>query len=918
MWFATAVAGSEDLRRRPLAGSRQGIHNARGMQEEASATGSGMRALDSGLTTTCAEYLTSHTATLKEAVRTGQRGTEVAARYAQMFDGLLGSLCCASHAVQQRCQEIGRVALVAVGGYGRRLVAPHSDVDVLFLAENPADERIAQLAEGVLYPLWDAGVQIGHAVRGVEETLDLSKSDIRTSTTLLDLRHIAGDKSLVNELVERGRTEILEGELDAFITALETDTASRHERYGGTLFLREPELKLGRGGLRDLDVVTWIVRARWGIERVDDLVALGFLSQHELADLLAAKEHLWTVRNWLHVLARRRQDRLTFEDQESVASRLGYRDGITLGVEQFMQTHYRHARVIARLADRMPERARRSRRKPPVTIRDLGGGVLVHDAQVTLRAEEMADQPVMALRLYAAVVKENLPPDPAARDAVAAMCQNRDFCQRLRRDREAARIFRELLTHADNAPLRRGSILEELQEVGLLLALIPEFEPITGRVPHDAYHAYTADVQSILAIDRLRALARGELATEFPVVSRCAAELPRPVPVYLALLLHELGAGHPDDPAKHAAAVASPICERLGLAPADVGHVQWLIGNQERLYHWALRRDISDPETIREIAREVQTVDRLRDIYLFTFANASTANPAAMSAWNARMLQELWLSVSDLIEGRRDTSDYVASLRTQVLREIAEPSTRAAVEAFLAEMPERYLLANPQSEIGSHQRIADSRGSAPQVQVTPSGGGDGAFEIIVVTDDRPGLLADLAAAFSAHRYNVDSAQLYTRKRTGRPDEAFDIFNVTHPSASADGEPDEDAAALTKTIEELVAGRTSAEALVGRRSKTPSWAKSGPRIKTEVIVDNEASSRYTVVDIYTRDRSELLYAIARTLHRHGLSIVLAKVNTEGRRVADVFYVEAQGGGKLAQGQLARLSEALRETIHRLDG
>ncbi|HEX4352410.1 MAG TPA: [protein-PII] uridylyltransferase [Polyangiales bacterium] len=865
---------------------------------------------------TCSDYLVSHTAALKEAVRGGQRGLDVAARYAQMFDGLLGSLCCAAQAFQLKNKALGRVALVAVGGYGRRLVAPHSDVDVVFLADHPSDERIARLAEGVLYPLWDAGVQIGHAVRGVEETLDLSKSDIRTSTTLLDTRHIAGDKSLVQELVERARGEIFEAELDAFIAALETDTISRHERYGGTLFLREPELKLGRGGLRDLDVVTWIARARWGVDRIEDLVPLGFLSQHELMDLAAAQEHLWMVRNRLHVLTRRRHDRLTFEDQESVASLLGYRDGIRLAVEQFMQTHYRRARTVARLMDRMPERARRSRRKPPLTIRDVGRGVLVHDSQVTLRPDALAGDPALALRFYNAVVEENLPPDPEIRDAIAAHTARRDFCQVLRRDPEATERFCELLVHAGNPPLRRGSVLEELHEVGLLVALIPEFEQVMGRVPYDAYHAYTADVHALLSVDRLRAMARGELAADFPVISRCAAELPRPLPLYAAALLFELGAGHPDDPAKYAAAVAGPVCERLGLGPADVRHVQWLIVNKDRLYRWALRRDISDPDTIADIAREVQTIDRLRDLYLLTFASASTANPTAMTAWNSRMLAELWFNVSDLIEGRRGASDYLESLREQAANDIDEPVERAAIEQVLNEMPERYLLANSGGDIAGHYRLAQGRGAESAVQINESLS-VGSLEILVVTDDRPGLLADLAAALSLHRYEIASAQLYTRKRPGQRDEAFDIFHVTHPGRTLDSDPSEEIALLQKTIGDLVSGRLSADTLLSRRSKLPNWARTGPRIKTEIGVDNKASNQYTVVDVYTRDRPELLYAIADTLHRHGLSIALAKVNTEGRRVADVFYVSAADGGKLAKGQLARLSEALRETIHKLD-
>jgi [protein-PII] uridylyltransferase len=212
--------------------------------------------------------------------------------------------------------------------------------------------------------------------------------------------------------------------------------------------------------------------------------------------------------------------------------------------------------------------------------------------------------------------------------------------------------------------------------------------------------------------------------------------------------------------------------------------------------------------------------------------------------------------------------------------------------------------------------LAQSRGAESAVQINESLS-VGSLEILVVTDDRPGLLADLAAALSLHRYEIASAQLYTRKRPGQRDEAFDIFHVTHPGRTLDSDPSEEIALLQKTIGDLVSGRLSADTLLSRRSKLPNWARTGPRIKTEIGVDNKASNQYTVVDVYTRDRPELLYAIADTLHRHGLSIALAKVNTEGRRVADVFYVSAADGGKLAKGQLARLSEALRETIHKLD-
>jgi [protein-PII] uridylyltransferase len=294
----------------------------------------------------------------------------------------------------------------------------------------------------------------------------------------------------------------------------------------------------------------------------------------------------------------------------------------------------------------------------------------------------------------------------------------------------------------------------------------------------------------------------------------------------------------------------------------------------------------------------------------------STANPSAMTAWNARMLVELWLSVSDVIEGRREGSDYVESLREHVLRLAVDASERERVAAFLSQLPERYLLANSAADVLHHQRLADARGSDALVEVRKTSHED-SLEVVIVTDDRPGLLADLTAALALQRYDVVSAQLFTRRHDARAHEAVDIFHVSPRDGIASSDIESDSARLTKTIAQLVSGASSAESLLNRRSQVPSWVRVGPRIKTEIGVDNEASKTHTVVDVYTRDRPELLYTIAHTLHSHGLTIALAKVNTEGRRVADVFYVQSASGGKLVPGQLAKLSQALRETIGKLD-
>jgi [protein-PII] uridylyltransferase len=891
-----------------------------------------------GLAATCDEYLVKCRAQLDVAVRAGEGGTAVARKFSRSLDGLLGALYCASDAAARVGGRgpRGRVALVAVGGWGRGLVGLRSDLDVLFLCDDPQDPHVASLADGVLYPLWDLGVSIGHAVRGVEETVELARSDLRTATTLLDARAVAGQRALAEELQKAGRRALFDPGIEAFLDALQKDTQDRHERFGGSLYLLEPEVKLGRGGLRDLDVARWAARARWGAATPEELVRLGAVYPRELRELEAAEDQLWKARSLLHLRAGRQQDRLTFEDQEEVAQALGFVDGAALGVEQFMQVYYRHARVVAQAAERVFSRARpEKRRESRGTATDVGGGVLLWGEHVTLADSELlAADPCLALRFYAEVARRELPPYPYARDAIARAAGDADWRKRLRESAGAAELFLKLLGHVGEGPVRRGSLLGELHEVGLLLAMVPEFEPVTGRVQHDLYHMYTVDIHSVAAVDRLRALARGELAQELPLASRVAAESPRPVPLFFALLVHDLGKGSGKDHSKRGALLARTIAPRFGLSPIDVDHVVWLVQEHLSLYHWAMRRDTSDPETIAEVGRLVGSVDRLRDLYLLTVADLSTTNPQAMTSWKARMLDDLYVSVAQALEGGGPTSPYEradelrADLRVRLLG-LAAPDARrsgsdahasAEYERFIDEMPARYVLANPPAAILAHARIACERGGSPVHVAVRPGTADELTELVVVTDDRPGLLADLTAALTANRLAVSSAQIYTRARYGLPDEAVDLFHVRRVARGAEPSDTSWLPKLAKDIDDLVSARVTPEALLAARPRPPAWArrKGGPEVPTEVRVDNGVDQRFTVVDVFTRDRVGLLHAIARALHEQGLTIALSKINTEGLRVADVFYVEQRGGGKVQDAhKLTALTLVLRETIARLD-
>lgn len=822
------------------------------------------------------------------------------------------------------------VALAKAGSFGRGAVALRSDADVVLVIDASVVDApsAAELASALLYPLWDATVAVGHQVLSTKDVLGLAHRDLAMATEILDLRLLAGDAALLDELIASAYEGLFgEETLDAFIDRLESESTSRHERFGGSLYLLEPDVKNGAGALRDLDGVRWAARARYRVadDRTQgrlgawsELVRLGVLVTREAQEIAEAEEFLWRVRNRLHARARRKNDRLVFQEQEVLGLAMGYGDERSQAAERLMQDFYRTARTVTRARASLLERLRPPRRrgKPAAPI-DLGGGARLFDGHVTIaETAQLEVDPALSLRAFAACSRHGAPMLAFARDAIERAAADPVWCERLRAQPEAGALFVELACTVPETKSPRRSMIGDLHDTGLLAAMIPEFLPVVGRVHHDVYHVYTVDVHSVAAVDRLRQLARGELAHEYPLATRLAAEIARPRPLVLATLLHDVGKGWPDangsykNHSRVGEELCRPILRRLGFSAEEIDEAAQLVLDHLLMYHVATRRDLDDPTAVEEFCRSTRGREGLRNLYLLTVADVSTTSPTAMTTWKARMLEELYFAAEGFLTGRKPKADADRIARVRDAARSLWTGPSRALDDLLDALPERYLLANRPESIVHHAHVVQERGGRGACVARVPSRHPEAAELCVVANDRPGLLAGIAAALTASRLEVLTAEVYSHP-VGAEREALDLFWVRDRDGGMAG-VETALPRLARDLEDVCSGRVAPADLLRLRtgSESPWRERPSPAVPTEILFDDRASNRHTIVEVYAKDRPGLLYTLAQILHDLGLSIAVSKINTEGTRVADVFYVSELGGGKVPAG--AR-HEEIREAL-----
>jgi [protein-PII] uridylyltransferase len=848
-------------------------------------------------------------------------GLELGRAHAAGLDALLaGAFEAALAGRGSEADPAPSMTLAAVGSYGRGAMALGADVDVRVLTGS--FDGAAQAVEALLYPLWDAGLALGHQVVTIPALLAAAREDLPSATSLLDWRLLAGDRSLDAELREGASVgPFAAAELGGFLDRLEAATEQRHERFGGSVYLLEPDVKNGPGGLRDLDVAGWAARARWQVAEPRELVRLGVFPRSAADEVERAAEVVWRIRNLLHAHAGRRSDRLAFDRQEALAERLGYAGGATVAVEQLMSDYYRAARTITRFRDMVLGRARPElgRRRP--AVHDLGDGVLLFDGEVTLAERSLlAERPAIALRMVQAAVTEHARLHSHIRNAVVEAAGDAAWAAALRASPDAARLFVSLVTSCAECRLKSGTVMRELHDVGLLLAMIPEFSPVVGRVHHDTYHVYTVDAHSVAAVDRLAAIVRGDVVVDEgegdrwlgSLACQLAAEVTRPHVLFFATLLHDVGkAIGRRDHSERGAEVARGVVARLGFDAEDADDVALLVRHHLALYHAATRRDLDDPATASELAALCREREALRHLYLLTVADLSTTSPTSMTSWKARMLDELFVSADACFVAGGAGAASLAERRRAVAVAAAPDGeeARAFAERFVGAMPARYLLGNPAEAVAAHVALGwrHCRAARPAtVGLVPSRHPEVA-EICVAAADRPGLLAAIAASLAGHRLGVHAAQIYSCDLPPTT-LAIDLFWVHH----SEGVPGVARCLprVERDLEQILEGRLEASELARRHRRSGARREGEPAVPSRVLLDNRAAPAHTVVEVVTRDRPGLLYALSDALYRLGLTIAVAKIATEGTRVADVFYVSERDGTKL---DLERRADGVRDAL-----
>jgi [protein-PII] uridylyltransferase len=851
-------------------------------------------------------------------------GLQAARLLGKLTDGLISALY--RHAAADTgLGEPEHLSVAATGGYGRGVLAPFSDIDLLFLTAKDPPPQTLKVVEYMLYFLWDLGVKVGHATRSIEDCLVEGAKDTTIRTALLDARHIAGNAPLFAEFHTRFRAACKDAGVADYIAAKQAERAVRHRRYGDSPFVVEPNVKEGRGGLRDLQTLYWIARYVYDTQTMGELADVGdVLTQSEAKHGRRAWEFLWTVRFHLHYVAGRAEERLTFDLQPVVGARMGYtRHGRQDGVERFMRHYFLTAREVSRLTRILEPGILREALGPPAiaaeTDKDLVkcGFVLADGALMPMPGRDFDREPLQMLRILQVARDRNLELHPLA---IRSLIQNERRAVELRGDPKAAAMFMDLMCgrepdhHRSSQHPDGARWLSTMNETGFLGRFIPDWARIVGQMQFDTYHVFTVDEHTIEAVRVLNMMERGELAEIAPVASSLVDHLQSRRALYLAMLLHDIAKGRGGDHSELGAEVALKVGPELGLSAEETETVSWLVLHHLILSTIAFKRDIDDPKTILDLADTIQSPERLRLLLVLTVADMRAVSAKVWNGWKATLLRELYARVAEVLAGGLSTTER--DVRVQRARHAAAALlsdwSKQDIEHFTSlGYPGYWLSFDPETHARHARLVRDAEArNAPLTVDTQPLPARAVTEVTVYCADHAGLFSKISGALAVAGASIVDARIHTMTNGM----ALDTFWIQDAAGGTFDAPHR-LARLSVLIEQSLSGRLRLNTEIRKMSKMLLGQRMRAiHVPPRVVVDNHASNTHTVLEVNGRDRPGLLHDVTAAISDQGLQIASAHVTTYGVRAVDVFYVKDVFGLKVEnERKLAPLRDALLKAL-----
>ncbi len=841
------------------------------------------------------------------------RAPDFVDQHAEILDDYFQDSFARSSVGPRMHMEKNPCVLIALGGYGRKEQCLHSDVDVLLLFKKRVPEEAKELVQEIFYPLWDIGLEVGYGTRSLRECTRLASEDFEVLTSMIDARFLCGISFLYSDLMEGIQDKVLRRRGRALLKWLVETSQKRHAQFGDSAYLLEPNVKEGLGGLRDFHSIRWIAWCKYRVKQVSELVDNGHLARDEFQGLSEAVSFIWRVRNRLHKITGRKCDQLYFEYQVKLAGDLGFEAANgQQAVERFLGEMHGHMEFVKHLhrsfLNRVMPRGEKPYRRKIISRLRIQGLRILNDALHFESPEAVRGNPLLLIKIFE---QSALLGVPLSIDAVRLVRKCLPMIDEgFRSSDTVVQSLRRVLV----SPPQSFNVLNEMLNTGILVALVPEMKAIVNRIQYDEYHVHPVDKHSLLAVRILKDLADPTSEEGGPLYPQLYQEMANPELVLWAALFHDVGKGVPEeDHSEQGAEIARRVFTRMGFPSDDIDTISFLVREHLSMVKTATQRDIQDEKLVVQFARKFRQIDDLKMLYLLTVADCKATGPKAWNSWTDVLLREIFFKVHHILRkgelATKTSGEIVDKKREEVFRQ-AHSMPREKLEALFENLSPRYLLYTPSKDIVRHVELYQMLGDVPFVIDPGTPSGEYFRTVTVCARDRPGLFSSISGVLTLNNLDILNANIYT----WRNKIALDIFTVRAPRDSL--REDELWSKLRNDLHAALSGALALDAALDEKllSYRPT-RRSGRKKPDKIVVDNENSGFFTIVEVHTHDFPGLLYKITNALFRRNLDVLIAKIATDVDQVVDIFYVRDMDGQKVDDKEaVAGIKDAIGQVLH----